>query len=78
MTITLRVSDEELNTIKGYAKSNGVSVAKVVRNAILERIEDEHDLKIAEKAHTERLKGNQKTYTLEEVRKELGLYVYSK
>ena len=72
MTISVRLNDEDTKLIKAYADINKISVSDMIRNAILEKIEDEYDLKAYKKA-MEEYKKNPKTYTLEEVKKELGL-----
>ena len=63
MSISLRLSDEEAELIKHYAAIKNLSVSDVVRTAILEKIEDEFDLKIALKALEEHKK-NPITYTM--------------
>ena len=72
MTISVRLNDKDTELIKAYAKLNNISLSDLVRNAILEKIEDEYDLKCYEEAMKE-YKKNPKTYTLDEVKKELGL-----
>ena len=68
MTISVRLSEEDTKLIKAYAEINKITVSELVRNAIMEKIEDEYDLDCYEKAMK-----NPKTYTLDEVKKELGL-----
>lgn len=72
MTISVRLSEKDTELIKAYAEMNNISLSDLVRNALLEKIEDEFDLKCYEKA-IEEYKKNPKTYTMEEVKKELGL-----
>jgi uncharacterized protein (DUF1778 family) len=72
MTISLRLSEEDTKLIKDYAKVNNMSVSDLIRQAVIEKIEDEIDLAAYNKA-VEAYKKNPKTYTLEEVEKELGL-----
>ena len=72
MTISVRLNEEDTKLIKTYAEINKISLSDLIRNAILEKIENEYDLKCYEKAMAEYEK-NPKTYTLEEVKKELGL-----
>ena len=72
MTISVRLNDEETKLIKTYANINNISLSDLVRNAILEKIEDEYDLECYEKAMKE-YKQNPVTYTLEEVKKELDI-----
>ena len=72
MTISLRLSEEDTKLIKDYAKVNNMSVSDLIRQAVIEKIEDEIDLAASNKA-IEANRKNPKTYTLEEVEKELGL-----
>ncbi len=72
MTISLRLSDEDTKLIKDYAKINNMSVSDLIRKAVIEKIEDEIDLDAYNKA-TKKFKKNPKTYTLDEIEKELGL-----
>ena len=62
-----------MNTaVRSYADIRGISISYAVREAILEKIEDEFDLGI----YTQEMKKhekNSKTYTHEQVLKELGL-----
>ena len=74
MAVSVRLSQEEDTIIRNYARLNKISVSELFRRAVLEKIEDEIDLKAYEKA-IEEYKKNPKTYTLDEVEKELGLNV---
>ena len=72
MTITVRMSDEDTRLIRDYAKLQGVTVSEFIRRAALERIEDELDIRAAEKAYAEYL-ANPVTYTHDEIMEEFGL-----
>ena len=72
MTISVRLNEKDAELVKTYAKINNISLSDLIRNAILEKIENEYDLECYEKAIKE-YKQNPKTYTLEEVKKELDL-----
>lgn len=72
MMISLRLSDTDAALFKKYAELNGISVSELIRQSVMERIEDEYDLKAYEKAMEEYQK-NPITYSLDEVEKELGL-----
>jgi RHH-type rel operon transcriptional repressor/antitoxin RelB len=72
MTISLRLSDEDTALIKKYAELNRMSVSELIRQSVIERIEDEYDLKAYEKAMAEHKK-NPVTFSLDEVERELGL-----
>lgn len=72
MTISVRLSDKDTELIKAYADINNISLSDLIRNAVLEKIEDEYDLESYKKAIKD-YKKNPKTYTMEEIKKELGL-----
>ena len=72
MTISVRLSDKDTELIKAYADMNNISLSDLIRNAVLEKIEDEYDLECYKKA-IEEDKKNPKTYTMEEVKEELGM-----
>ena len=72
MTISLRLSEQDTELIKSYAALQNISVSELIRRIVLERIEDEYDLKEYEKALAE-YRANPVTYSLDEVEKELGL-----
>lgn len=72
MTISVRLNEKDTELIKAYAKINNISLSDLIRNAVLEKIEDEYDLECYNKA-IEEYRKNPKTYTIEEVKKELGL-----
>lgn len=72
MTISLRLNERDTELIKSYAALQNVSVSELIRRIVLERIEDEYDLKEYEKALAE-YKANPVTYSLDEVERELGL-----
>ena len=72
MTISVRLNDEDTKLMKLYAEMNNMSLSDLIRNAVIEKIEDEYDLECYEKAIKE-YEENPKTFTLDEVKKELGL-----
>ena len=44
MAISLRFNESDTKLIKSYASLYGLTVSEFIRNTVLERIEDEHDL----------------------------------
>lgn len=72
MTISLRLSDEDGDLFKQYAEMKGITVSELIRQSVLERMEDEYDLKIYEKAIAA-FQENPVTYSLNEAERELGL-----
>ena len=75
MTISLRLSKTDSMLIKKIAEMNGITVSELIRNSVMERIENEYDLKVYKKAMQE-FKRNPVTYSLEEVEKELQKNIY--
>lgn len=73
MTISVRLNDKETDLIKAYAEMNGMSLSDLVRKSILEKIEDEYDLKCYNEAMKE-YKKNPKTYSVEEVKEMMALW----
>ena len=72
MTISLRLNEKDTLLIKKYAELKRVSVSELIRQTVLERIEDEYDLKAYEKA-MEEYQANPVAYSHDEVRKQLEL-----
>ena len=72
MTISLRLNDEDSELIRAYAALNGITVSELIRRSVLERIENEYDLKAYEEAMAAYQK-NPVTFSLEYVIKELEL-----
>lgn len=72
MAISLRLSDEDTILIKKYASLHNISLSDLFRTAVMEKIEDEYDLAAYNQAMEEYRK-DPKTYTLDEIEKELGL-----
>ena len=72
MAISLRLNQEDTNLVKAYAEMHGMTVSEFVRRSVIERIEDEHDLKAYEEAMKE-FKQNPVTFSHEEVARMLEL-----
>ncbi len=72
LTISLRLNDEDANLFRKYAQMNGITISELVRQSVIEHIEDEYDLSAYEKALSS-YKANPKTYSLDEAEEELGL-----
>ncbi len=72
MNISVRLNEEDTKLIKTYAEINNISLSDLIRKAVLEKIEDEYDLECYKKA-VEEYEKNPKTYTMQEIKEELGL-----
>lgn len=72
MTVSVRLNKNDEKLIRSYAEMNNISLSDLIRNAVIEKIEDEYDLKCYYEA-LEEYKKNPKTYTMKEIKKELKL-----
>lgn len=72
MSISVRLNEEDTKLIKKYAELNKLTVSEFIRRTIIEKIEDEYDLKCYEKA-LEEYKKNPITYSLDEIERDLNL-----
>lgn len=72
MTISLRLNEQETKLFKNYAKLNGITLSELVRQSVLERIENECDLQAYKKAILN-YQSNPVTYSLDEAEEMLGL-----
>jgi len=68
-TISLRLNDRDDELVRKFAAIHNVSVSELIRNAIIEKIENEIDVELFDKAVAE----TQAVYTLDETKKKLGL-----
>lgn len=66
--ITLRVTPEEKELIQSTATLEGMTVSEYIKSVILEKIEDDYDLKIG-LAALEKFEKNPVTFSSEEVKK---------
>jgi RHH-type rel operon transcriptional repressor/antitoxin RelB len=75
MTIqtAIQLPEEIFERVKSLAEAAGQSPSDFMSKAILERIEDLEDVTRAEAIMKEVESGKMKTYTLEEVSRDLGL-----
>nr|DAZ43961.1 MAG TPA: antitoxin [Caudoviricetes sp.] len=72
MTNLLRLNKADSILFKKYAELNGITVSELVRRSVIERIEDEYDLKAYKEALAE-FEADPVVYSLDEVEKELDL-----
>ena len=70
--LSIRMSDVEYRALEKYAKANSVSMNKAMKDAFFEKLENEFDIECFDRAYADYLKDS-KTYTLDEVKKELKL-----
>lgn len=68
--MTIRVSDSEKHLLQELAHFHNMSLSEFARSALLEKAEDEFDLKCAEQA-IEYNKQHPEVYTLDDLKKDL-------
>ena len=71
--ISIRFNSEEENVIKNYAKSKGFSVSQLIKETLMEKIEEEYDLEVCKEYLKAKEKGNLVTIPFEEAIKEWDL-----
>lgn len=68
-TISLRLNDRDDELVRRFAAIHNISVSELIRNAIIEKIENEIDVELFDKAVAE----TKAVYSLDETKKKLGL-----
>jgi len=71
--ISVRLPDDVANRLNQLAALTGRSKSFYITEAILEHLDDLEDVYLAEKRLEDIRAGRSKTYTLEEVERDLGL-----
>ena len=71
--LAIRLSDEVEARLANLAKATGRTKTFYAREAITEYLDDLEDLYLAEKSLKDIQEGRSKTYTLDEVKAELGI-----
>ncbi len=70
-TVSIRLSDRDNRLIRKYAEIHNVDLSAFIRQAAIEKIEDEYDLTLFNQVWEEEC--SSRRYSHEEVKKELGL-----
>ena len=70
-TISVRINEKEDMLIRKYAELHNMDLSSFVRQAVIEKIEDEYDLTLFNKVWEE--EHNEARISHEAVKKELGL-----
>ena len=71
--LAIRLPEEIEARLENLAKATGRTKTFYAREAILEYLEDMEDLYLAEQVLDDIQAGRSKTYTIEEVKKQLGM-----
>ncbi len=70
-TVSLRLNDKDDSLIRKYAELHNMDLSTFIRQAVIEKIENEYDLKLFNKVWEE--EKNQERISHEDLKKELGL-----
>ena len=70
--LSVNLNETEFKALGDYAFARGISMEEALKDAVLELLEDQEDLASFEKAYAE-YQADPKTYSHEEMKKELGL-----
>ena len=65
--ISLRLDEQINEALEDYVLSKGISKAEFIRSAIIEKLEDEHDIMMADNNYALWEKDGKKVKTLEEM-----------
>lgn len=71
--ISLRLNENEEKILKEVVDFEGIGLSSYLKKIIFERIEDEYDLKLANKAYENHIKNGSKTVKFDDLVKELGV-----
>ena len=69
-TISLRMDEEDEKLIKEYAKTKNITASSLIRNAVLEKIEDEIDMDLYHIAMKQHI-ANPQVVSFDEMMKEI-------
>lgn len=73
--VSLRLDPATDRALSREAKRKGSTKAALARGAVLQWLEDQDDIRIAEERLKRLAAGKSRTYTMAEVKRELGLSV---
>ena len=72
MIVSIKMTKKEKEIAEAYANKHGLSLEEAIKEVFFEKVEDEYDIALADKALKEYEK-DPKTYSIEEVSKILGI-----
>ena len=73
MSFSIRLTEEEKKLANSYAKLHSLSLGEAFKKALIEKIEDEYDVAIAESAYKDYIDSGKESKPIEELWKELDL-----
>ena len=73
MSFSIRLTEEERKLADSYARLHSLTLAEAFKSALFDRIEEEYDIALADRAYEEYVKDDKKSRPIEELWEELGL-----
>lgn len=73
MIISLKLNNDDAALFKKYAKMHNMPLSDFIRNAVLEKIEDEYDIAVTNEAYKEYLNSGCKSTPVADFWRELEL-----
>ena len=73
MSVSIRLTEDERKLANSYARLHSITLAEAFKSALFDRIEEEYDIALADRAHDEYVKDNKKSRSIEELWEELRL-----
>ena len=73
MSVSIRLTEDERKLADSYARLHSITLAEAFKSALFDRIEEENDIALADRAYEEYVKDDKKSRPIEELWEELGL-----
>ena len=73
MSVSIRLTEDERKLADSYARLHSITLAEAFKSALFDRIEEEYDIALADRAYEEYVKDDKKSRPIEELWEELGL-----
>lgn len=73
MAFSIRLTAEEKQLADSYSKIHAISVGEAFKKALFEKIEDEYDIAVADKAYDEYIASGKKSAPIAKLWQELEL-----
>ena len=73
MSISVRLTEQDEQLFRSYAKTNNISLSELFRNAVFEKIEDEYDLQLIKDFESREEKGEVTLIEFDDLKKEFDL-----
>ena len=70
--ISLRLNENEEKILKEVSEFEGLGISSYIKKIIFEKLEDEYDIKLADKAYKNHIATGKKTTSFDDLVKELG------